>query len=107
LQFTWLLILLVTIACWAVAARRWWILVALGTLITGVAANQLLWTLATGFVVASGLYRGLSVPFVPTLLAWSVGAAIVIGGRRGAQTAQRLTAAVPPWPTDQPDRVAS
>lgn len=81
-QFTWLLILLVTIADRLLMQRRWWLLAFLGLLIVGVDANEILWAVLRRFAISSGLYRGLSLPFATAIVAWAVATAMILAERR-------------------------
>jgi hypothetical protein len=83
-QFVWLLIPLLFIAERLIVAHRWKLLAALGILVLGVDANQLIWTVLRRFTISSGLYRGLSLPFVAVLVVWATTAALLVKVRRGA-----------------------
>jgi Glycosyltransferase family 87 len=82
-QFTWLLIPLLLVACRLIVARRWWLVAALGVLILGIDANELLWTRLHQTVIESGVYRGLSLPFVAAIVVWTSAAAMIAAGRVG------------------------
>jgi hypothetical protein len=81
-QFVWLLIPLLTLACWWVSARRWWLVVLLAALVVAIDANELLWAGLHHAVIASGLYRALSTPFVATMIVWALAAGALLGWRR-------------------------
>jgi hypothetical protein len=83
-QFTWLLIPLVTIACCLIRARRRWLFALLGVLVVGIDANELLWTRLQRDVIASGLYRGLSLPFLAALILWAGAATTMLAKREPA-----------------------
>jgi hypothetical protein len=83
-QFTWLLIPLLLVACRFIVARRWWLVAALGLVVLGIDANELLWTRLHHLVIESGYYRALSLPFAAALLVWAAAAAMIVS-RRAAQ----------------------
>ena len=89
-QFTWLLIPLLLIACRLIDARRWWLVGALGAVVLGIDANELLWTRLHHLVIASGLYRGLSLPFAAAIVAWAMAAAMIVIDRRTQRSGPRL-----------------
>jgi hypothetical protein len=81
-QFVWLLLPLLMIADrWFVNRRRVPLLL-LAVLVLGIDANELLWTKLHHAMIASGLYRTLSMPFVAALLAWTIMALMIIAFRR-------------------------
>ena len=81
-QFTWLLILLVTIADRLLMRRRWWLLAFLGLLVVGVDANEIFWTVLRHFAISSGLYRALSLPFATAVITWAVATVMILVDRR-------------------------
>ncbi len=87
-QFTWLLIPLLLIACRLIAARRWWLVAALGVLVLGMGANELLWIRLHSVVIESGFYRGLSLPFAAAIVVWAVAAAMITIRPRAQQSEQ-------------------
>ena len=99
-QFVWLLIPLMTLACRYIDERRWQSLLALGLLVLGMDANELLWVRLQRDVIESGVYRGLSLPFIAALVVWVMAVAALVAERRGARVAGRgelpLAEAVPP-----------
>jgi hypothetical protein len=101
-QFVWLLIPLMTLVCRFIQARRWQSLLALGLLVLGMDVNELLWVRLQHDVIESGVYRGLSLPFIAALVVWALTAAALVAERRGVRVAGRgklpLAGAVPPAP---------
>ena len=125
-QFAWLLIPLLLIADRLIRARRWLPLALLGALLAAVDANELLWKMAQGAMLDSGVWRLLSLPFLLAMVIWATCAVMVVRGQRrpalamagtirsvatvASPVAGTTTAADVTWPereTVAPGRVAS
>ena len=104
-QFLWLLVLLLVIADRLIAARRWVLLALLVSLVLAVDLNELVWVGALWVgafhhvwvwpyreMVAAGLWRALSVPFLVTVALWAAGCAMVVAGRLRPESAPRWRA---------------
>jgi hypothetical protein len=80
-----------------VATKQWRALALVAVLVLAVDLNELLWIAASSaavqrfwewpyrLVIASGLWRALSLPFMATVAAWALSLALVIAGRRRGQ----------------------
>jgi hypothetical protein len=101
-QFVWLLLVLLVLADRFLASRQWRALALVVGLVLVIDLNELLWigaSTAMGqrfwewpyrLLIATGLWRTLSLPFVATLTAWGLSLALVVAGRRRRDGDSRL-----------------
>ncbi len=94
-QFLWLLILVLVVAVRLIEARRWRLFAVLVALVLVADLNELvwvgvlwagvfhpLWTRPYEVMLAGGLWRALSLPFVSAVLLWAGAWALIVAERR-------------------------
>jgi hypothetical protein len=101
-QFVWLLLVLLVLADRFLASRQWRALALVVGLVLVIDLNELLWIGASTAIgqrfwewpyhllIATGLWRTLSLPFLATLTAWGLSLALVIAGRRRREAGSNL-----------------